>query len=172
MYRFQPKYELEDFLILNHVADEKNGRGGKILLILSPVFFVDVAALIGLYFSKASIADNWRYLCFLTVAGIILSAYLFPRGLARESQKRGMQNLGEVTIVLDENGIRESCGKGDTQRKWSAVVVGYYCRGRYFLFVDNCYALILPERALVEGDPAGLRVFLEDRLQMEIKEIR
>ncbi len=47
----------------------------------------------------------------------------------------------------------------------------YHARGRYLLFVDRKHAMILPERALEQGDAAGLNAFLEDKLQRKVKEL-
>lgn len=171
MYRFQFEYDFGDMLTLNRVAAKVNRR--VIVTILYIVLFLCGAfvALTGVLMLLAG--DMVRGILFLVIGAAYMALILFRRRIdAWRSKRMLLKGTGELTVTLDGEGVYERSAKGEAYYPWRVFLNGCHSGGRYLLFIDKRHAAILPERALVEGDPAALKAFLEDRLQMEIKEIR
>lgn len=169
MYRFQFEYMFYDYDTLSHVFLKREGiwrRISRVVLTCLVLFAI---------FFGASLVKNWEELSnslgFAAITAIV-SECIRPAILSRRSQKMSLQGVDEMTVTLDETEVHCHHGKGDVRYPWSAFVDGYYCRGQYILFLDKLHTAGLPERALVEGDPATLRAFLEEKLQKEIIDVR
>lgn len=169
MYRFQFENMFYDYDALSHVFLKKEGlwrrlaRIGCLLLVFCGVSLIPRPA------------ESWgEFLNVLGFAAImaIVAECIYPMSITRRSQKQDLQGVGEWTLVLDETGVQYHHGKGDGHNPWSAFVGGYYYEKGYFLFLDRTHVCFIPERALVEGDPATLRAFLEENLQKEIIDVR
>lgn len=172
MYQFQMEYTYEDFLALNYVHEKIKSRKQKILHVAFVVIFA--SAIISLVFCVVGTPKDLFWILPITILmGIISSLYKTPERNARIAQRQAGVDTGEQSITLDEKGT-ECCSKiGKTQYLWSAYMGGYYYQGCYLLYLSNKrQATVLPERALVEGDPAALRAFLEEKLQKEIIDVR
>lgn len=170
MYRFQFESVLDDYKILNRVYQKKEGIWKRFLYVgLLFVLFTDTT----IRFNRrpTNLAELLTILAFTALLAIVVEI-LRSVIVVRQSRRRSLQGVGEVTIILDEAGIHLHHKKADCQYPWSAFEDGYYCRGQYLLFLDKLHAVGLPERALVEGDPATLRAFLEEKLQKEIIDVR
>lgn len=170
MYQFQYDYSLEDLNALSRVAG-KTYRRTKV------VVFRTVLALLGvayLYVGGVLIAGGG------TLVGIILLvaaalfgslAIFYHQGTAWRSKRMMVEGMGSLTVTLEEEGLRGESGLGEEFFLYSAIIGAFHYRDRYFLFLDERHATLLPERALTEGDPAGLRSFLTEKLGAEIKEL-
>lgn len=172
MYQFQVEYTYEDYLVLSRVHEKIKSWKQKILHVAFVVIFASV--IISLVFCVAGTPKDLFWILPITILmGIITSFYKVPERNARSMQRQAGADLGEQSIVLDEKGIECCSPSAETQYLWSAYVSGYYYQKYYLLYLsDKRQATVLPERALVEGDPATLRAFLEEKLQKEIIEVR
>lgn len=170
MYRFQFETIFDDYKVLNRVYQKKEGTLRRLLRVgLFFILFTDIS----IRFNRcpAKLAELLSLLALTAMMAIVVEI-LRSVIMVRQSKRMSLQDVGELTITLDETGIHQHHKKCDSQYPWSAFVDGYYCRGQYLLFLDKLHAMGLPERALVEGDPATLRAFLEEKLQKEIIDVR
>ena len=174
MFRFQFEYNFEDLLTLNRVAVKIAKPGQRIAkgLLLGVLFcaglFIALTGVLLLWLDR----DTVRGVLFLVIGVLYLALVLFRQRLnALYSKRLLLKGTGELTVVLDGDGISEHSAKGEAQYPWAAFIGGYLCRERYLLFLDKRHAIILPKRALVEGDFTELNGFLAEKLGKEIKEI-
>lgn len=169
MFQFQYEYTLEDMNALSRVT-AKTYRRKKVLIYRTILTVLALAYLgMGVYlFSSSAMVGG-----ILITAGILFAAItlFFHRGTAWRS-KRMMVNGGEeVAVTLEPDGVRGKSKMGEDFCLYTAVIGAYHYRERYFLFLDQRHAMLLPERALTQGDPAGLGSFLREKLGKEIKEL-
>lgn len=176
MFRFQFEYNFEDLLILNRVVAKIAKPGQRIanLILYTILFcfglFVTLIGILGLLLLDH---DTARSVLFLVAGLLYLALVLFRQRInALHSKKLLLKGTGELTVVLDEDGVSEHSAKGEAQYPWAAFVGGYLCKERYLLFLDKRHAIILPKRALVKGDFTELNGFLAEKLGKEIREIR
>lgn len=172
MYQFQVEYTYEDYLALSSVHEKRKSWKQRARHIALIVLLTDMV--VALAFSVAGLSGHLRWvLPFVTLIGIIVSIKQIPEANAKASQSLSGKNLGKLSITLDEEGLECRSQNEKTQYSWNAYIEGYHYRGYYLLYLlDKKHATILPERALVEGDPAALRAFLEEKLQKEIIDVR
>lgn len=175
VFRFQFEYNFEDLLALNRVAAKIAKPYKKIIIGL----FFTIAFCAGLFFTLGGVLllrrdhDIAKVIPPLVIGVIYLTLVLFRQRLnALYSKRLLLKGTGELTVVLDGDGVSEHSAKGEAQYPWAAFVGGYLCRERYLLFLDKRHAAVLPKRALVEGDFAELNGFLAEKLGKEIREIR
>lgn len=173
MYQFQFECDFQELLTLNRVH-EKVHRSWWRSLIRGLSVVVGVIALLetGLL---VALGTETPFLCaLLVVMGLILLSGGFwrPRLSAWQSKRMQVKHAGESTVTLDEEGAHGCNLKGNNFSPWASFEEAYYSRECYLLFVDRTHALVLPVRALTQGDPAALRAFLEEKLQKEIIDVR
>lgn len=175
MFRFQFEYNFEDLLILNRVVAKIAKPGQRIAkgLLLTVLFCA------GLFTALSGVLLLWMDhdtaggILFLVIGLLYLALVLFRQRLnALYSKRLLLKGTGELTVVLDGDGVSEHSAKGEAQYPWAAFVGGYLCKERYLLFLDKRHAIILPKRALVMGDFTELNGFLAEKLGKEIREIR
>lgn len=170
MYQFQFAFNFDDFDALNLVYRKKEGLSWRQILRIALTFLV-----LSVLIMKTSPVNGWVdgivRLAIVTVSSAI-AEFVVSKIEAKRSKALSVQDAGELTITLDEIGIHDHSMKGDATFPWKSFVGGYHCKNRYFLFFDEHHAYILPERAIVAGDPATIKAFLEEKLQKEVKEIR
>lgn len=170
MYQFQYDYTLEDMNALSRVT-AKTYRRKRVLV------YQAVLALLG----AAYLAMGWLLFSsgsklvgvILFVAGVLFLALslFYHQGTAWRIKRMMVEGEGEFTVTLGEESVHGKSVKGESSYPYSAVVGAVHYRERYFLFLDKRHAMLLPERALTNGDRAGLRSFLTKKLGMEIKEL-
>lgn len=171
VYRFQFAYDFQDLLTLNRVASRCYRRWRTLI-------FRAVAILVGtlnlLLTGLLLWADGFSGMMLLNLLfGICLPALgvFYHRFNAWNSKRMLVKGTGELTVTLEEEGVREQSVKGEGFYRWDAFIGAYHDRERYLLFLDKKHAAILPERALIQGDKMLLKAYLEEKLQKEVKEI-
>lgn len=172
MYQFRFQLEFQDMLALNLVHEKAHRRWwGRLLRVLG--IALGAAALLEAALMLIFLREEAGLALVLTLLGAVMvtAPCWRPRLNAWQSQRMLVRGGGEQTVTLADDGIRGHDEKGEGVFPWSAVEEAYHARGRYLLFVDRKHALILPERALERGDEAGLRAFLEEKLQRKVKEL-
>lgn len=170
MFQFQYDYTLEDMNALSRVT-AKTYRRKKVLILRVVLALLGLAYLFvgGVMLSGKGTIPG----LILIAAGLLFGAMavFYHQGTAWRSKRMMVEGMGSLTVTLEEEGLRGKSGLGEEFFLYSAVIGGYHYRERYFLFLDKRYATLLPERALTQGDPAGLRSFLIEKLKVEIKEL-
>ena len=175
MYQFEFEYDYQDMVTLNHVYSKTYGRRWMIVLTV----FGIVVGIVSLLMAVLLIAFHsdeplWSMIVnrFLLSALLLTGWFWWPWLNAIFSKRMLLKGAGTLTVTLDEKGEHDHNAKGESQHPWSSFVSAYHCRMCYLLLLDKRHAIVLPERALVAGDPATLRAFLEEKLQKEIIEVR
>lgn len=169
-FRFQYDYTLEDMIILNQVS-EKAYRRKKVLLTRLFIALLGV----GYLFLGTMILRNQSW---VTAAIVLLAAVFFlavavfyHRMTAWRTRRMMLKGVGELTVDLAEDGLQGYSEKGNGFYPYEAFIGAFYTKGRYLLFADQRHAVLLPERALAQGNLAELKPFLEEKLKKEIIEI-
>lgn len=173
LFQFQFVYEFEDLLILNRVVAKAYRRWlTRITNILWPLIGVsDLLAAGFLIYLQGK--DAFPVALIALVIGAFLCASPFFRYhlAAWQSRRMLVKDTGELTVVLDEDGLREHSLKGEGFYPWESFINVYRSRGSYLLFLDKKHALILPGRVIPEETVAPLERFLAEKFGTEIKEI-
>lgn len=171
MYQFRYDYTLEDMNALSRVT-ARTYRRKKVMLyrVVLTLLALAYLAVGGVMLSGGSIL--WGAI--LIVAGVLFAALslFYHQGTAWRSKRMMAEDTGDFTVELEEESVRGRSEKGESAYPYSAVIGAYHYRERYFLFLDQRHAMLLPERALTQGDPASLKPFLEDKLKQEIVELK
>lgn len=175
MYQFEFEHDYQDMVTLNRVYSKTYGRRWIIVLTVFGIV-VGIVRLMAAVLLIAFHSDEplWSMIVnrFLLSVLLLTGWFWWPRLNAIFSKRMLLKGAGMLTVALDEKGIYEHSAKGESQSPWSSFIGVYHCRARYLLFLDKRHAIVLPERALVAGDPATLRAFLEEKLQKEIIDVR
>lgn len=171
MYQFQYDYTLEDMNALSRVT-AKTYRRKRALV------YRAVLALLG----AAYLAMGWLLFSsgsklvgvILFAAGVLFLALslFYHQGTAWRIKRMMVEGEGEFTVMLGEESVHGKSVKGESSYPYSAVVGAFYYRERYFLFLDKRHAMLLPKRALIQGDASQLEAFLTEKLGKEIAKIR
>lgn len=170
MYQFEFEYSLKDYETFSRLA-AKTFRKKPILIrrIVSAVLTVCYFFLAVLSF----LIHRWVLGVILVGFGILFAALdiLWHPLTARRMKKNALKDTGIITITLEENDVRVCNQMGEGVTHYDAITDAFHFQ-EYFIFtIDGRQGLLLPERALVQGNPAMLKAFLEEKLQQEIKEI-
>ena len=169
-FQFKLTYAFEDLLVLNRVV-RKTYRRRPARLIRGFCFLLGALCVpaggVLLYLGETAMG-----LLGLLVSLVLLAQSVwYDRINAWTTRRLLLKDTGEITVTLEEDGIRERSLKGEGFYPYEAVIGGFACRGRYLLFLDKKHGAILPERAITEGDPAALGVWPAEKLGKEITEV-
>lgn len=171
MFQFQYDYTLEDMNALSRVT-AKTYRRKKVLIYRTVLALLGVAYLgMGvLLLSGDSVVSG----IILLVAGVLFAAIciFYHQGTAWRTKRMMVEGEGGFTVTLEEESVHGKSEKGESSYPYSAVVEVFHYKERYFLFLDKRHAVLLPERALVNGEPAKLKPWLEEKLKREIRDLR
>lgn len=170
MFQFQYSHTLEDMNALSRVS-AKTYRRKRVLIYRGVLALLGIVYLVmgGLILSHGGIVAG----LILLAAGALFSAIclFYHQGTAWRSKRMALEGEKDFTVTLEENGIHGKSEKGEGTNVYSAVIGAYHYKKRYFLFLDKRHALLLPERGLIQGDPAQLKDFLSEKLGKEVKEL-
>ncbi len=169
MYRFQFEYTLEDYEALSRL-------GAKTTLKKPIGIRRGLCALFAVICLVSSVywvwLNSWLSVVPATVGIFLALETIFWHPLtARRIREASLKGMGTVTVELEEEGVRNHHQKGESFRPYEVIEGAFHYRQRYFLALDDRQVLLMPERALVEGDATLLKAFLEEKLGKEIKEI-
>ncbi len=172
MYQFQvDAYTLEDYEALSRLSMKAIRRVPLLIRrMVYALFAVSYLVLggFGFWFRR------WGFGAFFVAGGIffaVMAVFWHPL-TARRLRKHSLKGVGTLTMELEEDGIRDFHQMGEGLILYSAYTDAFHYRERYFLTMEKRQVLLLPEWALVQGDAASLRAFLEAKLGKKIKEIR
>ena len=170
-YQFRYTYTLEDLTVLARVAMAAY-RKWRVR-----IYRIIVAVLSAVYlFAGIAILRSGRRKGAGIVAvavGVFLGAIalFYYQFTAHRSRRLLVEQAGEITVTLEEGGVRGVHQKGEEFHPYSAVIGIFRSKGRFFLFIDKKHAIILPEEKLTAGDPALLNFWLRQKLGQEIREL-
>ena len=170
MFRFQYEYTLEDMNALSRVS-ARTYRRKKVLV------YRTVLALLGAVYLGMGVLlfshQSWVAGTVLLIAGLLFAAIsvFYHQGTAWRTKRMMVEGEGGFTVTLEEEGVHGKSEKGESSYPYSAVIGAYHYRERYFLFLDKRHAMLLPERALVMGDPSLLQSWLEQKLKRDIQKL-
>lgn len=168
-YIFRYESNFEDLLIFNKLCTKVSHRWWVIPLRAIYFIFGFLAIIYGLVCLRLG---HYFWAIVELACGVILvrSAIFYYRIVARRSQKTRMKGIGESVITLNEEGMRDKDNTKESIYSYEAFVECYHTQQRYFLFLDKHHAIILPERAIVQGEPNAFAPWLTEKLGKEIKE--
>ena len=169
-------YTIQDLLVLNRVTSKCYRRtrtllhravyllAGLVLLATGMLLLLDAILLEG---------DSLLLGVVLLAAGLLyLGLGIFYHRLsAWRSSRMLLKNPGEITVTLDDAGVREQGQKGEGFYPYSSFIGCFHSRGRYLLFLDKKHAVILPEQAVAVGDPATLGAKLAEKFGGVVAEV-
>jgi len=173
VFRFQYEYEFEDFLILNRVGAKAYRRRSTLLVNMFCLLMGGGHLLAAGVLTCLKGKEAFPTTPFNLISSVLLCALPFLRYhiAAWKSLRMQMKDTGELTVVLDEDGLREHSLKGEGFHPWQSFIAVYRSRGSYLLFADKKHASILPRRVITEETIAPLERFLTEKIGTEIKEI-
>lgn len=169
-FQFQYEYSLKDLEALSRVTGKLYRRWKNwIYRILLAVLTVGYLVLGVLAFA----GGGWIPGLILILVGVFFGAVavLYHQGTAWRSRRMLLKGMGSITVELTEEGIRGQSGKGEDYYPYSSVIGACHYGERYFLFLDERHAILLPERALILDSPIALKPWLEEKLKKEILEL-
>ena len=88
---------------------------------------------------------------------------------ARLMQKQNEKLSQDVTVVVDDDGIRIRSAHADASYAFGAVEAIYRWRDAWYFYVDAAHAQMLPFRCFVEGDPAGFGDYLAEKTGLPVQ---
>lgn len=156
-------YTIQDLLVLCRVMAKRYQRAHT-LLFRGIVF---ILGLVMLGMGALILAAEGSTV--LGIALVLLSLFylglsvFYYRLTAWRSHRMQLRDMGEITVTLDDAGVREQGRKGEGFYPYSSFIGCFHSRGRYLLFLDKKHAVILPESAVAVGDPAALGVKLAEK---------
>ena len=152
-------YEFKDLLVLCRVTAKRYRRGRpaghRTIYVLAGLVLLATGALL------------------LLAAGLLYLGLgiFYHRLTAWRSHQMQLKDVGEVTVTLDDAGVREQGRKGEGFYPYASFIGCSHSRGRDFLFLDKKHAVILPEAAMAVGDPAALGARLAEKFGGPIPEV-
>lgn len=169
-------YTIQDLLVLNRVT-AKCYRRTRTLLRRAVYFLAGLALLAtGMLLLLDAVlleGDSLLLGIVLLAAGLLyLGLGIFYHRLsAWRSRRMLLKDAGEITVTLDDAGVREQGQKGESFYPYRAFIGCVHSQGRYLLFIDNKHAIILPEAAVTVGDPNTLGQKLSEKFGGELREL-
>lgn len=169
-------YTIQDLLVLNRVTSKCYRRtrtllhravyflAGLVLLATGMLLLLDAILLEG---------DSLLLGIVLLAAGLLYLGLgiFYHRLTAWRSHRMQLRDMGEITVTLDDAGVREQGRKGEGFYPYSSFIGCFHSRGRYLLFLDKKHAVILPEPAVTVGDPAALGARLAEKFGGALPEV-
>ena len=171
-YQFKlNSYTIQDLVILCRVT-AKRYRRARTLLFRGIVLMMGLAMLgTGvLILAAEGPTVLGATLVLLSLLYLGLSVF-YHRFTAWRSHRMQLKDVGEVTVTLDDAGVREQGQKGEGFYPYSSFIGCFHSRGRYLLFLDKKHAVILPESAVAVGDPAALGAKLAEKFGGAVAEV-
>ena len=176
-YQFKlNSYTIQDLLVLCRVMAKCYRR--RITALVRAISFIAGLLMLAtgallLLESILLIADSGLLGTVLVLLGLLYLALsiFYHRFNAWHSRRLMLKDTGEITVTLDDAGVREQGKKGEGFYPYSSFIGCFHSRGRYLLFLDKKHAVILPESAVTVGDPAALGAKLAEKFGGAVAEV-
>ena len=113
---------------------------------------------------------SWAPAAIVLLAAVffLVIALRYHQIAAWRASRMALKGMEEMTIDLEEDGLRGRSDKGEGFYPYDAFIGAFYCENRYLLFADERHAVLLPERAITKGDLGELGPWLSGKLGKEI----
>ena len=96
--------------------------------------------------------------------------WLFGKKLtARLTQKQNEKLSHDVTVVVDDTGIRIQSAQANSAYRFEAIESIYRWREAWYFYVDAMHAQMLPFRCFTEGDPALFGDYLSEKTGLPVQ---
>ena len=167
-------YDVTDLLLLNRLYGKRNKKRYALDIIVRCVKIAVAAVLLyaGIFgVIKGSVSTLMRVLFIVVGAEELLSGALHDRIRAARSKRMLRSRLGSVTVTLDEDGITEKTDAGENSALYSVVDTVYDWQGRWFLFLTDGHALLLPKSCMNGAGEAEVSEFLAEKIGKKIEMI-
>ena len=116
----------------------------------------------------------WMLVAWPMLIGLFLLALglFLDRLSAWGSRRRNLQNLGHLSVCLNDDGVIVETKKGKDIRPYGAFTEACAYKEYWLLFLDKRHAEILPRSAMTAGDPDAFPAFWAEKTGMPIKKIK
>ena len=167
-YIFQYRYTDDDFIALNRIYQKTRmrflyyiGRIAKALAFCTGLFCLlpSIVLVVSGYIEPGTVL----------LLAISLFLVVFPflnvtdKLSGKLSRKATLQGDDRVCVQLDEKHIRDIVGDTKKVYPYRALLDCYRHGDRYFLFVEQNKAIILPRRGLQDGDFEEIPAWIEGK---------
>ena len=169
-------YTIQDLVVLCRITAKRYRRGRtavhRTIYVLAGLVLLATGALLLL---EATLQKGGS----LLLGAVLLAAGLLYLGLgifyhrltAWRSSRMQIKDVGEITVTLDDAGVREQSKKGEGFYPYSSFIGCFHSREWYLLFLDKKHAVILPEAAMTVGDPAAFGPKLAEKFGGTVLEV-
>ena len=169
-----PGYSTADLVTLNRVHT-KRGKirrwlipALRVVFTLGGIFLVLSGALLLAYSEEDGLASSIVMFFIVGILWILIGLFHY-RISAWNSRRLTMKGLGNITVMMDEEGVSETTGKGNALTPYAAFTDAVCYRDTLFLFLDKNHAMILPFAAMTGGTVAELEAFWVQHSSLPIK---
>ena len=116
----------------------------------------------------------WVLVAWPMFIGLLLLALglFWDRLTAWGSRRRNLQNLGHISVCLNEDTVVVETKKGTEVRPYSAFTEACAYKEYWLLFLDKRHAEILPQTVMTVGNPDAFPAFWAEKTGMPIKKIK
>lgn len=176
-YQFKVNgYTIQDLVVLCRITAKRYRRGRtavhRTIYVLAGLVLLATGALL-LLEATLQKGDSLLLGAVLLAAGLLYLGLgiFYHRLTAWRSHQIQLKDVGEVTVTLDDAGVREQSKKGEGFYPYASFIDCFHSPGRYFLFLDKKHAVILPEAAMAVGDPAAFGPKLAEKFGGTVLEV-
>lgn len=171
-YQFKVNgYTIQDLVVLCRITAKRYRRARTLLfrgiVLVLGLVMLGMGALI-LAAEGSTVLGT--ALILLSLLYLALSVFYY-RLTAWRSSRMQIKDVGEITVTLDDAGVREQSKKGEGFYPYASFIDCFHSPGRYFLFLDKKHAVILPEAAMAVGDPAAFGPKLAEKFGGTVLEV-
>ena len=167
-------YDETDLLLLNRLFGKRNKNQRAVDVILRCVKITVAAVLLyaGLFgVSKGNVSTLMRVLFIAVGAVELVSGVMHDRVRAARAKRMMRRQMASVTFTLDEDGITEKTDTRENTAAYGSVDAVYYWKERWFLFLADGHAVLLPKRCMQGAGEAEFSEFLENKTGKMIETI-
>lgn len=165
-------YSTEDLFELNRLYAKRTPSSRAVDIILRAIKIVVAVVLIYagcIGAAKSQIGIMLRVL-FVVVGGLSLLSGLFHDRVRAFRGKRMMQRqISSVQVTLDDEGITQTNNAGENTVPYSDVDDVVYSEERWFLFLKDGHAVLLPKACMKDGDADSFEEHLAELTGKEIQ---
>ena len=165
-------YDEDDLLELNRLYAKRNPGSRAVDIILRTVKIVVAVVLIyaGFIGAAKSQTGTLMRVLFVLVGGLALLSGLFHNRVRAFRGKRMMQKqISSVQVTLDDDGITETTNAGENTAAYSDVEDIVYQKERWFLFLKDGHAVLLPKSCMKGGSTNSFEKRLTELTGREIQ---
>lgn len=169
--RFDSGYDKDDFVALQKLYQRtlqpRWWRVLAVVMLLAAIFLI----LGGILLLTLDGEKLGQALLSMLAGGLLLTLFLFRTRINAWSAQRNTAKMMNLTIKFSAEYVTETTSGATLQVSYDQITRVFHYRERYFLFLDNRRAHILPEAHFAVGDPNDFPAFIEDRTGKQVEYI-